>query len=79
MYALLKKKAIDINLECGDYEKACRYYIKFYKGDICHCQKQSCGCQNKTQTTQEDASSAVASSTNKASGVVVSKSCGCNG
>ena len=71
MYALLKKKAIDMCLECGHYDMACRYYIKFFKTDDCNCQKKGCGCGNGSSS-----SSGYTATTNNST---TTKNCGCNG
>lgn len=70
MYALLKKKAIDAYLECGHYDQACRYYLKFYKTDNCNCQKKPCGCGGQSGYSTEYTASTQRSTT---------KNCGCHG
>lgn len=69
MYALLKKKAIDMCIECGHYDQACRYYLKFYKTDNCNCTKP-CGCGNKSGSSTEYTATTDKSTT---------KNCGCHG
>ena len=69
MYALLKKKAIDACLECGHYDQACRYYIKFFRQDNCNCQKP-CGCSDKSKPKTTNSENTQ---------TTVTKKCNCNG
>lgn len=54
MYALLKKKLIDVCIESGCIDKACRYFLKFFKTDNCMCQNSDCDCSQQKQDGKDD-------------------------
>lgn len=69
MYELLKKKAVDSCIGSGDYDMACRYYMKFFRNDGCNCIDKGCGCGNGSESYGLTAQSSGSTS----------KNCGCHG
>ena len=79
MYGLLKKKALDASIECGQIDQACRFYNLFFGDRQCDGQSKPCGCGNVLSKYRQSISSASGYVDPDRNTPNITKNCRCHG